>query len=788
VTPHQKAVLWRNEGLLYLGEGVTDDSPIAISAETLAVSHVHMIGPIGSGKTVGMCQIAEPLLLDPDASVVGIDLKPGGGDVFHKLRDFCFAYGLTDRLDLLDFSNEQMVTGFAPMMPNGLIPTAHAKKIRSQFRAGVGQSSFDDTRQLSKFMFIGLYASRLLEMDLVEAWEILLPGSPLRRRILPRIPDPFLKRELLYLESLFPARQDQLLSSSIALLEGVIGDSYIRPFLTHRPSLNIKHSLQQRRHVLINLGHDAPLSIDDVRILGRMIVNEVVTSVFANQGKYGPTYLILDECHLSLSRDISLALDTGRQHGLRSFLIHQYLGQLVEEDGSHLLFDSVMSSGRIKLIFGGLSTAGLEILENETRFGEIDIYKRKHTLFSLETHQWESTREVVTDGESYQYMRGMSWPTAITDTVSASTSHGTQRSITDSDQDSEGESFGEAEHEMDSVAYGTARGRTRSVTDSTTTSDAASWNKSRSNGSNWQDTENETATWNDGKNSGSGEQQSLGYTLPADEDDDPELAKVFHYSTGTNSQQSTSSNVGGARGRTHGAGGNHSQTDGVGGTHATSNGHALSTGESEVDSETHGNTTGNTKSHTVQRAHITGRAVQHGENEQVTNGLSRAVQHGETPSESETWGVNRSVSIVPFYEIEQRLRVSNIEYVSREEQAILHIQEMKYQQIAECMLSVPMNPEAAFFRFDWRTPLWISDELQEAEHAVVYDKPCHSPRAQHEEIIDVQAREVRKPKQVAAIHSPVPVEVPTDSDPETEKALWDRWHQMSSGRKHRQEK
>ena len=74
-----------------------------------------------------------------------------------------------------------------------------------------------------------------------------------------------------------------------------------------------------------------------------MIVNEIVTSVFANQGKFGPTYLILDECHLSLSRDISLALDTGRSKGLRCFLINQYLGQLLEEDGSHVLFDSVMS-------------------------------------------------------------------------------------------------------------------------------------------------------------------------------------------------------------------------------------------------------------------------------------------------------------------------------------------------------------------------------------------------------------------------------------------------------------
>jgi len=429
----------------------------------------------------------------------------------------------------------------------------------------------------------------------------------------------------------------------------------------------------------------------------------------------------------------------------------------------------------------------LEILENETRIGEVDIYKRKHTLFTLETHQLESTREVVSEGENYQYSRGMSWPTATTDTLSAATSRGTQRSITDSTQDSDGESFGDAQHEMESVAYGTARGRTRSLTDTTTATDAASWNRSKSNGSNWQDSDSETATWNAAKNSGSGEQQSLGYTLPAEEDNDPELAKVFHYSSGTNSQQSATSSVGGARARAHGAGGNHAQTEGVGGTHATSNGRALSTADSEVDSEIYGSSTGSSKSHAVQRAHITGRAVQHGENEQVTNGASRAVQHGETPSESETWGVNRSISTVPFYEIDQRLRVSNIEYVSREEQAIQHIQQMKYQQQAECMLSVPMNPEAVFFSFDWRKPVWISDEQRDAAHAYVYAPACHTARVQFDDVIDAEeVREIRKRKQVAALPSPVPVDAP--ADPAREAELWDSWHDMGHGRKRRQEK
>jgi hypothetical protein len=280
----------------------------------------------------------------------------------------------------------------------------------------------------------------------------------------------------------------------------------------------------------------------------------------------------------------------------------------------------------------------------------------------------------------------------------------------------------------------------------------------------------------------------VGYSLPADEDQDPELARVMHYSEGTNSSQSDSSTVGGARGSGHAAGGSRSLSEGEGGSHATSTGRALTLTDSEVDTETFGTSNGTSKSHAVQHSHANGRAVQRAETEQSTTGASRSLSDGETPSESETWGVNRSVSTVPFYEIEQRLRVSNIEYVSREEQAILHIQQMKYQQQAQCMLSVPMNPEAAFFQFDWRKPVWISDEHRAADHVRVYAPACHTARVQFDDIIDAEVREVKKRKEVAAFPSPIPVEGPTESEPETEKALWDRWHEMSSGRKPRQEK
>jgi hypothetical protein len=705
-----------------------------------------------------MSQLTEPLLLDPQASVVAIDCKPGGGEMFHKLRDFCFAYGLIDRLDVLDFSNQQFVTGFAPMMPNGLIPTAHAKKVRSVFRAGVGQNSFDNTRQLSKFMFIGLYASRLLEMDLVEAWEILLPGSRLRKKILPKIADPFLQRELQYIESLSPSRQDQLLSSSIALLEQVIADAYIRPFLTHRPSINIKDALQKRRHIFINMGHDAPISIDDVRILARMAVNEVITSVFANKGRYGPTYLILDECHLTLSRDICLALDTGRSLGLRCFLIHQYLGQLREEDGSHLLYDSVMSSGRIKILFGGLSTADLEVLEKETRIGEVDIYKRKHTLYGLETHQHETTREIVTSGISVQHTTSRARSASETDTTSEAVTSGTNTSVTRSTEDSRGTSIGAALHEMDSVARTRGRSRSRGKTDMTSVTNQENWHAAESDASHWAHAENTAQNWNQVTSAGSGTNASIGYTLPAFGGGFPDQ---YDYSFGNNTSQAVASGAGGARALVHTAGGSRATMRGVGGAHALITGHATMTAETNSEAETLGTSRGRTNSQTAQQTHSDGLAVQFGQNEQVTDGASHALTRGLTATEGRSVGANRSVSVTPFHEVSQQLRASNIEYVSREEQAIQHIQQMKYRPTAHCMLSVPMKP-AAFFHFDWKQPVWIPERLRNTCQERVYTRPYHARCMQHGDVIEVEAREVGKPQAAAlptagAVVAPAPV-------------------------------
>ena len=179
MTPRERGSLWRRDGLLYLGQEDDTGDPIGLTRETFSLSHLHILGPTGSGKTQALNQIGMPLLLDPSATFICIDGKPGG-ELYGMYRDFCFSYGLQDRLELLDFSDQTRVTGYSPMQPNGLLPSAQAKKVQQQLRASSAQDSFDQTRQLQRFTFIALYAARLLEKDLEEAWQILLPESKLR--------------------------------------------------------------------------------------------------------------------------------------------------------------------------------------------------------------------------------------------------------------------------------------------------------------------------------------------------------------------------------------------------------------------------------------------------------------------------------------------------------------------------------------------------------------------------------------------------------------------------------
>ena len=193
---------------------------------------------------------------------------------------------------------------------------------------------------------------------------MLRPESSTRRALLPAISDPNIRKELVYIDGLSPNRQDQLLAPTLAQLQSFVLDPVIRRMITQQTSpLTLADVIREKQILIFNFEQYRPLGLDDIRLLTRLAINDIVAHVFSRPAdQRTPVILLLDECQNFITADLCRALDQGREMGLQCLLSHQYLNQLREEDGTALLADSVMKCARNKIFFGGLSTEELQLL------------------------------------------------------------------------------------------------------------------------------------------------------------------------------------------------------------------------------------------------------------------------------------------------------------------------------------------------------------------------------------------------------------------------------------------
>jgi hypothetical protein len=181
----------------------------------------------------------------------------------------------------------------------------------------------------------------------------------------------------------------------LARLESFVCDETIRRVLTHQPALNLGDVIQNGRVLLVNLELNRPLRIDDVKLLGRFIVNDLLNHVFERpEEERRPVFLILDEAQLFATADLCSALDLGREVGLHCVLAHQHLGQLRDEERSGYLYNSVMTCARTKAIFGGLTVEDLEVLTKEIAIDQFNPMAVKDELTTLELDPIETSRLV----------------------------------------------------------------------------------------------------------------------------------------------------------------------------------------------------------------------------------------------------------------------------------------------------------------------------------------------------------------------------------------------------------
>ncbi len=360
---------------LLMGAEARTGMPILLNRDWLQ-THMHLIGPPGSGKSRLLLWLFKTLAVQPDATVILMNPK---GSLYRMARDWAIASGLTKRLVLFDPGEENSIIGYNPLAANGLAIATHAKAVREAIRSAWGQASFDQTAQLARLLFLALAAARELELTIVDAVQILRPRSALRRRAVRTLSEGPIRDALAYFDSLSETRQEELAASTLARLECFAQDETIRRIVVQQNrGLHLDGILTGHKILLINLEQFRPLRTDDVRLLGRLIVNDLLAHVFARpEGKRGPVYLIMDEAQVFATADLCTALDQGRELGLHCLLAHQYLNQLLEEDQSGKLLSSVMNCARTKVLFGGIEVKELETFAKEFFIDQFDPYTVK---------------------------------------------------------------------------------------------------------------------------------------------------------------------------------------------------------------------------------------------------------------------------------------------------------------------------------------------------------------------------------------------------------------------------
>lgn len=394
---------------MHLGRNTENGKPVFLGLDWFE-THLHVLGPPGSGKTRLLLWVFQQLCRNPRATIVLMNPK---GALARNARDWAIGHGQSKRLVWFDPAERDFVMGYNPLSPNGLPVATHAKAVRESIRSAWGQSSFDETPQLARLLYLAIAVSISLKGTLLDALRLLRSGPSgdhVRRTLLSGLASSeargerdllvFLLESLTWFDSLAERRQEELGASSLARLESFVCDPVVGRVLMQQRCLDLGKLIANRKILLVNLEIGRSLRIDDLKLFGRFVVNDLVNHVFSRKSPDEPVYLILDEVQNFVTHDLCSVLDMGRELGLHCVLAHQALGQLRGEEKTSHVYESVTKCARTKFYFGGLGVEDLEVLVKDACIEEYDPYKVKDELTTLVLNPIESRRIIVTHGRN----------------------------------------------------------------------------------------------------------------------------------------------------------------------------------------------------------------------------------------------------------------------------------------------------------------------------------------------------------------------------------------------------
>ncbi len=324
--------------------------------------HVYVVGKTGVGKSTLLENMA---IADIEAGR-GIAFLDPHGESAEKLLDFIPEERLDDVI-YFDPSDMEYPIAFNPM-----------EQVGTEFRHLVASGIMG----VFKKIWVDAWSARMeyiLNNTLLALLE--LPNStllgvlrmfaepPYRKKIVDNLQDPVIKA---FWQNEFARYSQKLETEALAAIQNKVGQFVSNPLIRNilgqsRSTINMREIMDTGKIFIVNLSK-GKMGEDNSALLGAMIISRLQLAAMSRvdipEDKRRDFYMYVDEFQNFATDSFASILSEARKYRLSLTLAHQYIGQLVTNDGNTKVRDAVFGNVGTIITFR-VGAADGEFLEKE---------------------------------------------------------------------------------------------------------------------------------------------------------------------------------------------------------------------------------------------------------------------------------------------------------------------------------------------------------------------------------------------------------------------------------------
>jgi hypothetical protein len=324
--------------------------------------HVYVVGKTGVGKSTLLENMA---IADIEAGR-GIAFIDPHGESAEKLLDFIPEERLDDVI-YFDPSDMEYPIAFNPM-----------EQVGNEFRHLVASGIMG----VFKKIWVDAWSARMeyiLNNTLLALLE--LPNStllgvlrmfaepPYRKKIVDNLQDPVIKA---FWQNEFARYSQKLETEALAAIQNKVGQFVSNPLIRNilgqsRSTINMREIMDTGKIFIVNLSK-GKMGEDNSALLGAMIISRLQLAAMSRvdipEDRRRDFYMYVDEFQNFATDSFASILSEARKYRLSLTLAHQYIGQLVTNDGNTKVRDAVFGNVGTIITFR-VGAADGEFLEKE---------------------------------------------------------------------------------------------------------------------------------------------------------------------------------------------------------------------------------------------------------------------------------------------------------------------------------------------------------------------------------------------------------------------------------------